>query len=116
MTIRQTLFAAITLNVATIAAGLSFMPVVQAQDPSSCTALLIAQDPNAQINVRSGPGTQYPSPHYALVGDRVMILRGNVDGFAISTDQYGVRWVKVEFPTTKARGWIRRDFIGRFRC
>lgn len=87
-----------------------------AQARSGCTAVLTAKVPNSQINVRSGPGLQYSAPHYGLVGDKVVILRGNVDGFAIQRDRQGWQWVQVEFLKSKARGWIRRDLISDFRC
>jgi hypothetical protein len=91
-------------------------PDALAQRVSGCRAKLIAQDRYAQINVRSEPGVEYSSPSYGLVGDTVGILRGNVDGFAIARDRQGNRWVKVEFVKSRARGWIRRDFISNFNC
>lgn len=90
--------------------------MARAADETGCTARLTAKDPFAQINVRTGPGTQYPSPHYGVVGDTVIILRGKVDGFAIATDSYGYRWVKVRFPNSGATGWIRRDLVSGFTC
>jgi hypothetical protein len=87
-----------------------------AQSQSGCAAWLTAEDPQAQINVRSGPGRQYASPHYGLVGDRVLILPGKADGLAIVTDRLGLSWVKVKFPKSGATGWVRRDLIGSFQC
>lgn len=100
----------------TLTSSLSVPLIAQAQLVSGCSARLVAKDPDSQINVRSGPGTEYSAPHYGLVGDRVTILRGNVDGFAIATDRRGNRWVKVEFVRSKARGWVRRDFVSSFEC
>jgi hypothetical protein len=34
---------------------------------------LIAQTPDAQINVRTGPGLSFDKPHYGVVGDEVMM-------------------------------------------
>lgn len=102
--------------IAASASGLSFQPSAMAQKVSGCRARLTASDPQSRINVRKGPGNEYASPAYGLVGDNVSILRGNVDGFAIAKDTQGKRWVKVEFVKSKARGWIRRDFVGNFRC
>mgnify|MGYP002777190477 FL=1 len=103
-------------TIATCTLGLGSVAPVFAQARSGCEANLIAKDSYAQINVRSGPGTEYSSPHYGVVGDRVIILRGNVDGFAIARDRNGARWVKVEFSKSRARGWIRRDFLSGFSC
>ncbi len=94
--------------------GLTAPIVDQAQ--SGCAAWLTAEDPQAQINVRSGPGRQYASPHYGLVGDRVLIMPGKADGLAIVTDRLGLSWVKVRFPNSGASGWVRRDLIGSFEC
>lgn len=82
---------------------------------SGCTAILTANNANSRINVRSGAGLQNSIRHYGLVGDEVVILRGDVDGFAIQNDRRGDQWVQVEFLESKARGWIRRDLIS-FRC
>lgn len=87
------------------------------QPLSGCVARLISEDRNAQINVREGPGRQYKSPHYGLVGDEVIIVRGESrEGFAIEEDKNGILWVKVEFTNSGARGWVRRDFVSRFSC
>jgi len=68
------------------------------------------------INVRSGPGIKYSALHYGLVGDEVMILVEKNGRYTIETDAQGFKWVRVEFPKTRARGWIRRDFMGNFQC
>ncbi len=106
---------ALTTLVAMNSASAQTAPMV-AQAQSGCAAWLTAEDPQAQINVRSGPGRQYTSPHYGLVGDRVLILAGKVDGLAIVTDRLGLSWVKVRFPKSGATGWVRRDLVGAFRC
>ncbi len=100
--------------------GINPMPAIS-QSQTGCDVKLRATSPGARINVRSGPGTQYSSPHYGVAGDRVVVLRGNsvdgnVDGFAIARDRNGDQWVKVKFPKSGAQGWIRRDLLGNFRC
>jgi len=70
--------------------GINSMPAMS-QSQTGCDVKLRASSPGARINVRSGPGTQYSSPHYGVAGDRVVVLRGNsvdgnVDGFAIASD------------------------------
>ncbi len=95
----------------------SFPTRTFAQAVSGCTARLVSEDRDAQINVREGPGREYRSPHYGLVGDEVIILRGQSrEGFAIEEDRNSMLWVKVEFPNSGARGWVRRDFLSRFSC
>jgi hypothetical protein len=48
--------------------------LVSSQQHSICTATLTAQSSSAEINLRSGPGTNYKSRGYGLVGDFVYIL------------------------------------------
>lgn len=70
----------------------------------SQTGVLTASDPNAQINLRENPSSSSRSLGYGLVGDRVVILsqtRG--------TDGYW--WYRVQFPQSRAVGWIRSDLI-----
>lgn len=60
--------------------------------------------PGGQINVRSQPSTNAPAPSYGLAGDRVQVIkatRGN-DGHL---------WYYVEFPRSKATGWVRGDLL-----
>ena len=95
--------------------------LAMSQSQTGCDVKLRSSSPGARINVRSGPGTQYSSPHYGVAGDRVVVLRGNsvdgnVDGFAIASDRQGYQWVKVKFSKSGAQGWIRRDLLGNFRC
>lgn len=66
--------------------------------------ILVAQDSNAQINVRDGPGLDSYNRHYGLAGDRV-----NIIGSTQSSD--GSVWYHVKFPVSGANGWIRGDFI-----
>jgi serine/threonine protein kinase, bacterial len=55
-------------------------------------------------NVRSGPGTQYDSPHLAYPGDRIKVL-------ATSRDEGGYTWHKVYFPQSGAEGWIATQLL-----
>lgn len=67
-------------------------------------AQIVGRAPGSQVNVRSAPSVNAPSPSYGLVGDRVEVLndtRGD-DGFT---------WYYVRFPGSGAEGWIRGDFI-----
>lgn len=98
---------------------LSIAPAfAQSQIPSSkmsyCLARLTGETPGSQINLRSGPGTDYQQKGYGLVGDRVRILRspgGNSQDLLIGEDSQGFSWYAVGFPESGATGWVRKDFI-----
>ncbi len=55
-------------------------------------------------NIRSGPGTQYDSPHLTYPGDRIKVL-------ATSRDEGGYTWHKVYFPKSGAEGWIASQLL-----
>ncbi|MEB3882196.1 SH3 domain-containing protein [Lyngbya sp. CCY1209] len=65
---------------------------------------LTSDDYGSQINIRSGPGTGYSSPHYGYDDDRVEIINDTIgdDGYT---------WYYIEFYGSGARGWVRGDFI-----
>lgn len=67
-------------------------------------ARIVGETPGSQVNVRSAPSVNAPSPSYGLVGDRVEVLndtRGD-DGFT---------WYYVRFPASGVEGWMRGDFV-----
>ena len=55
-------------------------------------------------NIRTGPGTNYPTQHIAYPGDRVRILDS-------AQDSSGYLWYKVYFPKSGADGWIAGQLI-----
>ncbi|MCM1982224.1 SH3 domain-containing protein [Lyngbya confervoides] len=59
---------------------------------------------DAQINVRTGPGTYFYPRHYGLSGDRVTILNE-----AHGNDGY--RWWYLKFNESGAKGWVREDLV-----
>ena len=71
---------------------------------SSKEGILIAQDSKTQINVRAGAGLNFPSRHYGVVGDQVIIMN-SVRG------EDGSTWYQIKFPISGADGWVRNDFI-----
>lgn len=71
---------------------------------SAQNAILRANNPDSQINLRSAPTTNSRKLGYGLVGDSVTVL-------GRSRDNYGYTWYKVQFPRSKAIGWIRGDFV-----
>ncbi|MGY6529243.1 MAG: SH3 domain-containing protein [Cyanobacterium sp.] len=82
---------------------------------STCYANLTASSNATKINLRSGPGTQYNTRGYGLVGDFVYILEGDRQFGDYAQDSTGKLWYKVGFPKSGARGWIRADFL-RLSC
>lgn len=67
-------------------------------------ATLVAQQADAQINLRSRPSAEATAKGYGLVGDRVQLLRVVEAG-----DRY--TWYYVKFNESGAEGWVRGDFI-----
>ncbi|MEB3281593.1 MAG: SH3 domain-containing protein [Lyngbya sp.] len=68
------------------------------------SARLTANDPGAQINVRTAPTTQANSPHYGVAGDWVEVLNSSDGGD-------GYIWYYVRFYQSGAEGWVRSDFL-----
>lgn len=64
--------------------------------------LLDREDPRAQIDVRTGPGMNYESPHFGRVGDEVTYLDSSR-----SEDGSENIWYKVKFASSGAEGWIQ---------
>lgn len=68
-------------------------------------ATLYSYNPKIQINVRSGPGTNYRVRHYGYSGDPIDLLDNSTRGGD------GYRWYNVRFVQSGARGWVREDLI-----
>ncbi len=68
------------------------------------TGTLVASEPDAEINIRSGAGLEYSAEHYGLPNDVVNLL-------ANQNDKEGAVWYQVEFPTSKDQGWLKSDFV-----
>ncbi|MBD1911852.1 MULTISPECIES: SH3 domain-containing protein [unclassified Leptolyngbya] len=85
-----------TLSTALLAIGMGLPALAE-------PARVVGSSPGSQVNIRTEPSLNAPSPSYGLVGDRVEVLtRANAaDGFL---------WYYVSFPSG-VRGWIRSDFI-----
>lgn len=75
---------------------------------SAQNAILRGNNPDSQINLRSAPTTNSRKLGYGLVGDSVTILER-------SRGSNGYTWYKVQFPRSKAIGWIRGDFVNPVR-
>jgi len=76
----------------------SLLPVMAAP------AVLYADEPGSQINLRSAPTTQSASPSYGIPGDKVETLRAvkGADGYT---------WYYIRFDRSGAEGWVRGDLI-----
>lgn len=66
---------------------------------------LLGETIGSRVNIRSAPSTTASTPSYGLVGDRVVVLEQTLG----EDDR---TWYFVEFPASKARGWVREDFVG----
>ncbi|MDJ1183187.1 hypothetical protein [Roseofilum casamattae] len=100
--------------------GISRPTRAEAPPISSCRAMLIVQkgrnDPMNTIPVRDGAGEAFAVLYDGVSGDRIIAIRGGVDGLAIADDRYGRDWVNVEFVDGGLRGWVRRDSLSSFEC
>jgi hypothetical protein len=122
MKIKNILIAAVS----TIAPLLTLLPPVTApataQSRSLCSANIRGQQEGSQVNMRSGPGTDFNSPAFVLVGQRVTLLtndprdsRSPINPI-IRKDNQDMNWYLVEYVPSETRGWIRADFIGSINC
>lgn len=68
------------------------------------TAVITAQDPNSEVNVRSLPSPEADSIGYGRVGDTVTLGRSEVA-------EDGYTWYYVTFQQSTTVGWIRSDFL-----
>ncbi len=96
-----------------------------AQERTSCSVVVRGLEPGSRVNMRSGPGVEFDSRGYVLVGQEVTLLSNNVrrsvDGRFLGRpeqrrDRNGVIWYLVEYLESRTRGWIRGDFIGDPDC
>ncbi|WP_299485984.1 serine/threonine protein kinase [Acaryochloris sp. IP29b_bin.137] len=72
--------------------------------PSTTNATIVGS-PESK-NIRTGPGTKFPTKHMAYPGDRVQIV-------GQQKDVGGYLWYDVFFPKSGARGWIAAQLIQR---
>lgn len=77
--------------------------VSQASRPNSDTNATVRGEGGSK-NVRTGPGTKYPTEHECYPGDRVKIISQD-------TDSGGYVWYKVYFPKSGASGWMAAQLI-----
>lgn len=60
--------------------------------------------PGSQVNVRTGPGTEYAATAYGLVGDFVQAF-----DYAFSSECE--TWLRVRFPVSGHIGWIHVNHV-----
>ena len=78
---------------------------------SNCSAVLRADNPSSQINLREQPTVNSRKLGYGLVGDSVFVLGQYPPEADYSRDSQGKIWHRVGFPQSQATGWIRQDFL-----
>lgn len=86
-------------------------PTASAQVRSNCNVRIVGQVRGSQVNMRSGPGTNFSAPSYVLVGQSVNMLNYNSGERVVDYDRAGNEWYFVEYIPSRTRGWIRSDFI-----
>ena len=108
---KKAVFGLIALAATTISATEAFAQHTFPSERSHCVATLTANNPNSRINLRSGAGTNHRYLGYGLVGDNVYVLTNRPPEFDYEFDNRGYGWIRVGFPVSGARGWIREDFL-----
>lgn len=73
--------------------------------PTRKTGRLTAQNPDLQIDVRTGPGESFESSHRGVVGNEVTLIESEREA---DSEQI---WYKVKLTGSSIEGWIRSDFI-----
>ncbi|MGD1904479.1 MAG: SH3 domain-containing protein [Leptolyngbyaceae cyanobacterium] len=66
--------------------------------------VLVAKDPDTQINIRSNPGTEAVVVGTGFVGDEVTASR-------LFQAEDGYSWYYVQFNGEAGVGWVREDFV-----
>lgn len=66
--------------------------------------VLVAQEPDARINLRRAASPQSTALGYGLVGDRVTVTNQ-------AQDEENRSWYRVKFSVSHAVGWVRSDFV-----
>ena len=111
--------------VATIAPLLTIFPTLTppatAQEEVSirngeCSSRVIGEEQGSQINMRSGPGTNFEIRGYLLVGQLVNNLTSDASTRVTRQDSQGNTWRQVEYLPSRTRGWIRSDFLRQVGC
>jgi hypothetical protein len=94
-------------------------PLAKAQQLTrgSCLARVVGEVEGSRVNMRSGPGSDFDSPAFVLVGQVVNELIDDESGRRIfRQDNAGSTWQFVEYVPSRTRGWIRSDFLRQISC
>ena len=81
-----------------------------------CSSLIIGQEQGSRVNMRSGPGIDFDNPAHVLVGQVVNELIDSTGRPIRRQDNRGNTWQLVEYSPSRARGWIRADFLRQVNC
>ncbi len=112
MQIKKTLIATIAVLAPLITLLPQFTPIATAQVLSNCSVSIVGNQRGSRVNMRSGPGTEFDSPGFILVGQVVRMLNDSNGNRIIRTDNQRMQWFLVEYIPSSTRGWVREDFIG----
>lgn len=72
--------------------------------PAPAMAVIVAENPEAGINVRSQPTTESNPVLAVKPGDRATVIKQT-----LGKDTY--TWYNLEFVDSKTKGWVRGDFV-----
>jgi uncharacterized protein YraI len=87
--------------------------IATAQQLSNCDVRVVGKERGSRVNLRSGPGTDFGSANYVLVGQIVNMLDTSAGRRIKREDSEGLTWYFVEYEPSKVRGWIREDFVAQ---
>jgi uncharacterized protein YraI len=82
-----------------------------AQVRSNCVVEVVGRVRGSQVNMRSGPGTNFSAPSFVLVGQYVNMLNYRNGERVVDYDRAGSAWYFVEYEPSRTRGWIREDLL-----
>ncbi len=112
MQIKKTLIATIAMIVPLITLLPQLTPIATAQVRSNCSVSIVGNERGSRVNMRSGPGTEFTSPGYILVGQAVRMLNDSNGNRISRNDNQRMKWFLVEYVPSGTRGWVREDFLG----
>ncbi|MGJ3251965.1 MAG: SH3 domain-containing protein [Elainellaceae cyanobacterium] len=97
-----------TAGVSSGGSSFSSTPVANRPSGNGGFVTLSASDPGSRINLRSQATIDSLVEGYGIPGDRVQLLQCVQDHDSYNST---LNWCQVQFPRSRAVGWIRSDFI-----
>ncbi len=112
MQIKKKLIATIAVLAPLVTLLPQLTSIATAQVRSNCSVSIVGNERGSRVNMRSGPGTEFDSPGYVLVGQTVRMLNDSNGNRIRRVDNQRMEWFFVEYIPSNTRGWVRGDFIG----